>query len=76
MLTLGRVTRQFMETKMIGHCIHVRSLDLIQKKSTKEDEEKSEFQWLWTKWRVASVDFRAAAEVVQEHDGEFVVLFV
>jgi hypothetical protein len=47
----------------------VRSLGRIQQKSTKEEERRYVFQWLWIKWRVVSTDYQLEFELVPaEHD--------
>jgi hypothetical protein len=47
----------------------VRSLDQIQKKSTKKGEKRYVFQWLWMKWRVVLTDYQLEVELVPaEHD--------
>jgi hypothetical protein len=53
----------------IDQCIMVRSLSQIQQKSTKEEEERYVFQWLWMKWRVVSTCYELEVELVPaEHD--------
>jgi hypothetical protein len=53
----------------IDQCTTVRSLDQIQKKSTKKGEKRYVFQWLWMKWRVVLTDYQLEVELVPaEHD--------
>jgi hypothetical protein len=56
-LTHGLVIDVVMATNEIDQCTTVQSSGWIQQKSTKEEEERYVFQWLWMKWRIVSTDF-------------------
>jgi hypothetical protein len=65
----GLVIGVVMVINEIDQCTTVRSLDQIQKKSTKKGEKRYVFQWLWMKWRVVLTDYQLEVELVPaEHD--------
>jgi hypothetical protein len=56
----------------IGQFIMVRSSGQIQQKSTKEEEGRYAFQWLWMKWRVVSTDCQLEVKLIPtEHDLDY-----
>jgi hypothetical protein len=68
-LTHGLVIGVVMAINDISQCTMVRSLGLIQQKSTKEWEGRYTFQWLWMKWRVISIGCQLEVELVPvQHD--------